>query len=193
MYVSGSGTPITTTSLCKQRWRFWGVCSRFHASSRNQHYVRGQQRNQRSARGLFDIFRDVECVPRQSMVSQVGEISSIGRERPTVCNHMHRSIRGILAGSEKFGRASGRSLSACIDTHAQTKIRRRQYAFRICSSSDETRKGERHQSGKSRPQLESEGVSDFRLAQGNRRKCFKKVDMVHGPPTQDPPAQGQSR
>ena len=33
----------------------------------------------------------------------------------------------------------------------------------------------------------------FRLAQGNRRKCFERVDMAHGPPTQDPPEQGQSR
>ena len=46
---------------------------------------------------------------------------------------------------------------------------------------------------KSKSEPESGGVSGFRVAQGNRGKCFKKADIALCPRTKDPPAQGQGR
>lgn len=49
---------------------------------------------------VCDIFRDVGCVPRQSMVDQVREISSIGRESNGVQPHAAFHLREARSSAE---------------------------------------------------------------------------------------------
>jgi hypothetical protein len=124
-----------------------------------------------------------------------GKGNKFKQEAEGVQAHMHHSIRGILAGSEKLSRASGLSFSAWIGTHAQTKTRSRQSQSHLLVVR-QNMDGQRHEPGKSRTKVESDGVSGFRLEQGNTGKCFEKADMTHmtnGTRTYDPPAQGQDR